>query len=265
MVEALGTPCGELVRYAVVESHVALITMDRPEKHNAINSGMTIALDAAVSWAEGDEAVRVIILASSGRSFCAGADLAEVARGASAELRTERGGFAGLVDRCIGKPVIAAAAGPAVAGGFEIVLACDMIVASPAAYFALPEVKRGLIAGAGGVYRLPRALPPNIAREMILTGTELSAERAWQLGLVNHLVAADAVLSTALRLAVQIAANAPLAVEESLRVVRCVGAESEPELRAMAREASTRLAQSEDAREGARAFLERRPASWKRR
>lgn len=253
------------VRYEVVEGHVALITMNRPEKRNAINAAMAAALEDAALRAEQEQAVGAVVLTSSGDTFCAGADLAEVAAGRSAQLRTERGGFAGLVDRPESKPWIAAIGGAAVAGGFEIALSCDIIMAAPQAFFALPEVKRGLIAGAGGVYRLPRLLPPNIAKEMILSGAGLPAERGWQLGLVNHLVEREALLAAALWLARQIAANAPLAVRESLRVTRAAIVLGESALAAVARDASRRLVDTEDAREGARAFVEKRPAVWKGR
>lgn len=243
--------------------HVALVTINRPEARNAINGAVTMALDAIVAETEADPDVWVIVLTGAGgKAFCAGADLKEVAQGRGATLRTDRGGFAGFVFSERAKPWIAAVNGLALAGGAEIALACDLVVAAEHAAFGLPEVSRGLIAGAGGLFRLPRAIPPKIAIELIVTAGELDARRAHQYGWVNRLVPSDRLLDEALALAADIARNAPLAVRESLRIARSSHALSEAELRTLSQEAFTRVAASEDFREGPRAFIEKRAPRW---
>ena len=168
----------------------ALIGLNRPEARNAINSEMAEAIEGAIDRLEADDAMWAGVLYSTGPVFCAGADLKAIAGGAS-DLGTERGGFAGIVRRDRNKPLIAALEGPAVAGGTEIVLSCDLVVAAVTARFGLPEVKRSLIAAAGGLYRLPRALPRNVAMELTLTGGDLDAATAHRHGLVNRLVLED--------------------------------------------------------------------------
>ncbi|NQD97146.1 enoyl-CoA hydratase, partial [Pseudomonas sp. CrR25] len=175
---------------------------NRPAARNAVNTEVAQALDAIVQRTENDPEIRVVVLTASGdQVFCAGADLKVVAAGNVDSLFTEEGGFAGFVESQRSKPWIAAVNGLALAGGLEILLACDLLVASAHAAFGLPEVKRGLMALAGGLYRLPRALPRAVALELIVTGENLTAERAWQLGLVNHLVERERVLPKALALA----------------------------------------------------------------
>ena len=170
--------------------HIALITLNRPDARNAVNGEVARALESALDQYEGDDTLWAAILAAAGTVFCAGADLKEIAAGNRATLSTERGGFAGIVKRARTKPLIAAVNGAAVAGGCEIALACDLIVASENAIFGLPEVKRSLIAAAGGLFRLPRAIGRAVAMEMILTGDPIDAERAYALGLVNTVTAA---------------------------------------------------------------------------
>ncbi|WP_447778774.1 enoyl-CoA hydratase-related protein [Variovorax boronicumulans] len=245
--------------------HVALVTIDRPEARNAVNGDVATGLEAAVDATEADDDIRAVVLTGAGReAFCAGADLKEVSAGRGSALRTERGGFAGFVFRERSKPWIAAVNGKALAGGTELVLACDLVVAVRQAAFGLPEVLRGLIAAAGGLYRLPRAIPPNIALELILTAGQLDAERAHGFGLVNRLVAdVDALREAALALAAEIARNAPVAVRQSLRVAREANSGlDEAALRALTRDAFERVAASEDFKEGPRAFIEKRAPLW---
>ncbi|MBM0205694.1 enoyl-CoA hydratase/isomerase family protein [Micromonospora sp. STR1s_5] len=205
------------VRLEILEGQVARVTLDRAAARNAINGRLARQLEGVVGLIEDNPAVRVVILTGAGRGFCAGADLAEVAAGQEAALWTERGGFAGFVRHPRTKPWIAAVHGFALAGGLEIALACDLIVASDDAVFGLPEVRRGLVAGAGGLFRLPRAIPRNLATEIILTGDSFGAAKAAEWGLVNRLVPFAQVQETALDLARRIALNAPLALIEVCR------------------------------------------------
>jgi enoyl-CoA hydratase/carnithine racemase len=243
--------------------HIAIFTINRPDARNAINGEVAEAIEAAVNDVEADERLRVAVLTGAGgRVFSAGADLKEVSRGNLDKLIRKEGGFAGFVHAKRRKPWIAAVEGLAVAGGCEIALACDMIVASRGGAFGLPEVMRGLAAAAGGLYRLPRAIPRAIAIELILTGSQLSSERAAELGMVNKLVSPGEVLKTALALAEAVAANAPLAVRESLGVAKLAADLDDATLRRLSDEAQERLKQTEDFREGPRAFVEKRPPVW---
>jgi len=252
-----------VVRLERLPDHVALVTIDRPEARNAINPAVANALEAIVDQTEADDDIRAVVLTGAGSGvFCAGADLKEIAAGRAAELFTARGGFAGFVFAERRKPWIAAVHGKALAGGCEIALACELIVAADDAAFGLPEVARGLVAAAGGMYRLPQALPRNLALELIMTAEPLPASRAFAHGLVNRLVPTDQVVPEALAVARRIAANAPLAVRESLRVARCAGTAGEAELRALSKEARERVAASDDYREGPRVFIEKRAPRW---
>src|SRR5215210_4576352 len=190
--------------------HVALLTIRRPEARNAVNGDVANGMEAAIDQLEGDDEVWVGVLAGEGPVFSAGADLKAISSGTAAALSTKRGGFGGIARRERTKPIIAAVDGPALAGGCEIVLSCDMVVASTQARFGIPEVKRSLVAGAGGLFRLPRALPPAIAMEVVLTGDPISAERAHALGMINELVEPGQALDAAIALAERICANAPL-------------------------------------------------------
>jgi enoyl-CoA hydratase len=252
-----------VVRFERLPGHVALVTLNRPEARNAINPATARALDAIVANTESDADIRAVVLTGAGRGvFCAGADLKEVAAGRGLDLFTARGGFAGFVFSERSKPWIAAVNGKALAGGCELALACELVVASDDAAFGLPEVSRGLIAAAGGLYRLPMALPRNLALELIMTAEPLEARRAFGHGLVNRLVPAEQVVDEALALARRIAGNAPLAVRESLRIARQAGQQPESELRALSQAARDRIAASEDYREGPRAFIEKRAPHW---
>jgi enoyl-CoA hydratase len=253
----------EPVACEIVGAHIALVTLDRPAARNAVNGELARALEAIVHRTESDPDIWVVVLSGgSGDVFCAGADLKEVAAGRGADLFTAAHGFAGFVFSERRKPWIAAVNGKALAGGCEMVLACDLVVASDDASFGLPEVSRGLIAAAGGLYRLPRALPRNIAIELALTADNLPAPRAAQLGLVNRVVPREHLLSEALALAARIVRNAPVAVRESLEVARRVHDLDEAGLRALTRASRDRVAASEDYHEGPRAFVEKRAPRW---
>ncbi|MFJ3370557.1 enoyl-CoA hydratase-related protein [Pseudomonas sp. NPDC086251] len=247
----------------VIEQHIAVLTLNRPEARNAINSEMVRTLETYLTHIEDDPQIRVCILAANGdKTFCAGADLNEIASGNARNLATKRGGFAGFVQAPRSKPWIAAISATAVGGGLEMALACDMLVCADQAELALPEVKRGLVAAGGGMFRLPRVLPRAVALEMIVSGEPISARRAYELGMVNYLVAQEHVYETALNLARKIACAAPLAVRESLQLARNSTDCTLEELWALNKEAARRVITSADARIGPKAFLERRPAQW---
>lgn len=245
-----------------VADRVATITLNRPDQRNAINEQVTAQLGAAISAAENDPQVWVVILTGVGPGFCAGADLKTIAAGGSAQLATAAGGFAGFVRYPRTKPVIAAVHGFALAGGLEIMLACDLVVAADTARFGLPEVTRGILAAAGGIYRLSLALPPARARELILTGDPIGADEARSLGLINRVVPADQVPVAALELADRLCRNAPLAVRESLRLSRSARDLTEEQSWQQTDEAALRIRLTQDAHEGPQAFAEKREPSW---
>ncbi len=245
--------------------HLGIITINRPEARNAVNAAVASGIEAALDQAEADDDIWVLVLTGAGPVFSAGADLKAIASGEASGLTTERGGFAGLVARQRTKPLIAAVDGPALAGGTEIVLACDMVVASTGARFGVPEVKRSLVAAGGALFRLPQKLPANIAAELLLTGDPISAERAYQFGLVNVLCEPGEALDRALELAERIAVNAPLAVRESLAVMTSTRDASDEEAFAESNRAMARLAATEDFGEGPLAFIEKRDPVWKGR
>jgi enoyl-CoA hydratase len=197
--------------------------------------------------------------------FCAGADLKAINSGQAGSLNTPRGGFAGFVYRERKKPIIAAVDGLATAGGCEIVLATDLVVASTRSAFGLAEVLRNLVAGAGGLFRLPQLIGKNAAMEVILTGQPLTAQRAYELGMVNRLVEPADVEKEAMALAERICGAAPLAVWESRKVVNASMYESEETLIAMTNKAFGAILASEDTKEGLTAFIEKRPPNWKGR
>ncbi len=245
---------------------VALITLNRPTALNAVNSQLSTELGNAMEELSIDRRLAVGVITGSGRAFCAGADLKEVAAGHSVfAAEHPEWGFAGLVQHFIDKPLIAAVNGFALGGGTEVMLACDLAVVSEDAKLGLPEVKRGLIAGAGGLIRLPRQLPLKIALEAALTGDEISARTAEQWGLVNHVVPKDRVLPTALSLANKIAANAPLAVRASKRTIHRsseFGSDWSQEAWDMSLREFLQVIKSRDAKEGPRAFAEKRAPKW---
>jgi enoyl-CoA hydratase len=248
-----------------VHGRIAVLKINRPEKKNAVNGDVARGMEEAIDRLEADPDVWLGVLTAEGNVFCAGADLKAINEGNAAELATERGGFAGIASRARTKPIIAAVDGPALAGGTEIVLSCDLVVASTIASFGIPEVKRSLVAAAGGLFRLPRLLPRNIALELGLTGDPITAERAFQFGLVNELVEPGQALAAALVLGGRIAANAPLAVRETLRLMlELPGVDDETAFRESGK-AMMGLASSEDFWEGPKAFLEKREPEWKGR
>ncbi|MFM2047368.1 MAG: hypothetical protein RL383_1445 [Actinomycetota bacterium] len=260
---------GDFVTYEV-RGNVALITLNRPEARNAVNGDLAADMEAVLDAFEEQDGVWVGILTANttGQSnpvFCAGADLKAINSGQGGGLGTKRGGFGGYVYRERRKPIIAAIDGLATAGGCEIALASDLIVASTRSAFGLAEVKRNLIAAAGGLFRLPRAIGKAPAMEVILTGEPLSAARAYELGLVNRVVEPDQVLPTALEIAARIAAAAPLAVQASRRVVLASADLDEEDLKSMSNKEMATVMNSEDTKEGLTAFIEKRPPNWKGR
>jgi enoyl-CoA hydratase len=247
------------------DGHLAVITIDRPEARNAVNKAVADGIEAALDRYEGDDALRAAIVTGTGTVFSAGADLKEIAAGNMQALFTERGGFAGLVRRERTKPLIAAVNGAALAGGCEIALACDLVVATDTAVFGVPEVKRSLIAAAGGVFRLPRAVGRATAMEMIMTGDPIGAERAYQLGFLNAVVPPERLLAEATALAQRIIAAAPLAVQEGRCIAEQALTEDDETLWRLSAEGLARLVRTEDFQEGPRAFVEKRAPVWKGR
>jgi enoyl-CoA hydratase/carnithine racemase len=236
---------------------ILVVRMAREEKRNALNEAVTAGIDAAMNELDDDPDLWCGILTGGDQVFSAGADLA-----AGPGEPTERGGIVGLINRRRTKPLIAAVEGLALGGGLELVLCCDLVVASTTAAFGLPEAKRGLMPDFGGAFRIARVLPANVAREMLLTTENLGAERAERLGFVNVITEPGAALAGALALAERICANAPMAVRESLAMVNeeINGDETASWERSHA--AHARLLATDDVREGVGAFFERRAPRW---
>jgi enoyl-CoA hydratase/carnithine racemase len=237
---------------------VLVITIDREEKRNALNAEVTAGLDVALNELEDDAELWCGILTGGSRFFSAGADLAS-----GPGEPTARGGVAGLIQRDRAKPLIAAVEGFALGGGMELVLCCDLVVAAADARFGLPEVKRGLMPDFGGAFRVVRALPPNIARELLLTGDDLTAQRAAALGFVNRVTDPGAALAGALALAERVCGNAPLAVRAALGTSAQVARGDEAELWAYSNARHAELLASEDVTEGIAAFFAKRAPAWK--
>ncbi|MCA2226391.1 crotonase/enoyl-CoA hydratase family protein [Nonomuraea aurantiaca] len=249
-----------LVRH---EARVAVITINRPHAKNAVTRAVSEGIAAALDELDRRDDLSVGVLTGAGGSFCAGMDLKGFLRGERPSI--EGRGFAGVTEAPPNKPLIAAVEGYALAGGCEIVLACDLVVAARTARFGIPEVKRGLVAAAGGLLRLPHRIPEQIAMELALTGDLIAAERAYEIGLVNRLAEEGKALDEALALAARIAENGPLAILASKRVIKEHGQWPEPERFARQRAIIEPVFASADAQEGARAFAEKRRANWQGR
>ena len=240
---------------------VGVITINRPQARNAVNGEVARGIAAAIEDFDARSDVRVLVLTGAGSSFCAGMDLKGFLAG-DAPVAPGRG-FAGITERPPVKPVIAAVEGYALAGGFEIVLACDLVVASEEARFGLPEVRRGLVAGAGGLLRLPRRIPYHLAMEIVLTGEHFPAARLAEAGLVNRMTAPGQALAGARELAALVAQGAPLALAASKRVV--VESADWDSTEAFARQGDiiSPVFGSADAIEGAAAFAGKRAPVWR--
>lgn len=258
---------------ALYEAHegVGIITLNRPYALNAVNAALSTAVGEGLESAAADPEVRVVVITGAGRAFCAGADLKEIAQRNSVYADGHRDwGFAGFVRHWINKPVIAAVNGYAMGGGTEIALAADLVVAADSATFGLPEVKRGLIAAAGGLVRTQRQLPLKRALELALVGDAIDADTAREWGLVNKVVPTESVLDEALALARRIAANAPMAVQQTKRMIhRTASGASDwnadwvgEDPWDVNEEVTELVFASEDSFEGPRAFAEKREPRW---
>ena len=239
---------------------VLLVTLNRPEQRNAVNLAVAEGIAAALDRLDGSAELRVGVLTGAGKGFCAGMDLKAFVAGERPYV--EGRGFAGIVRRPPAKPLIAAIEGFAVAGGFEVALACDLIVAARGARLGTPEVKRGLVAAGGALLRLPRRIPYHLAMELALTGDPIDAERGFEVGLVSRLAEPGEALAVALELAAAIAANGPLATAASKRILVEAPGWGEDELWERQAEIADPVRDSADAREGSLAFAEKRPPRW---
>ena len=244
----------------VRRGELLLIRMTREAKRNAVDRAMADALDAALNELDDDDSLWAGVLTGGPSLFCAGSDLRS-----NGDYVTERGGEYGIIRRARKKPLIAAVEGLALGGGLEIVLSCDLVVASTEALFGLPEVSIGVIPTCAGIFRAPSALPLNLARELILTGEPIQAERAYAAGFVNRLTPPGQAVEAALELAARITKNAPLSVQGCLRSVNEFVAGREEQGWALTKRAFEEIAGSEDQREGVLSFLEKRSPEWKAR
>jgi enoyl-CoA hydratase len=242
---------------------VLVVTIDRPEARNAVNLAVAEGIAAAMDRLDGDEALRAGILTGAGGTFCAGMDLKAFVAGERPYVGDR--GFAGIAQRPPRKPLIAAVEGWALAGGFEVALACDLIVAARDARFGIPEVKRGLVAAAGALLRLPRRIPYHLAMELALTGEPIGAERAHAIGIASRLTEPGGALDGAHELAALISRNGPLAIDASKRIVAAAADWGEAEGWERQGEITGPVFASEDAREGATAFAEKRDPVWRGR
>lgn len=251
---------GDVVLYEKLDGGVALVTLNRPEKRNAVSAAVAQGLDAAVKRSEADTDIGAVVLTTClDTVFCAGADLAEFGRGVN--LSTPDGGVFGFIDHLRGKPWIAATKGAVLAGGFELALVCEMIVAADNCTFGLPEAKRGLTP-ITALTRLPKSLPMPILIEMFASAVPIDVERAHALGLVNRIAPLGQVVDAAVELARTIAANAPMAVREGIAFARAAATLSDAEAKPLADALLDRIRASEDVREGVAAFVEKRAPRW---
>jgi enoyl-CoA hydratase len=248
---------GESLVQAERTGRLLVVRMCREAKRNAVNRQLADELDAAFNLLEDDDGLWAGVLTGTGSVFCAGSDLT-----AGGDYVTERGGEYGLIRRRRRKPLIAAVEGPAFGGGLELVLACDLVVASRTARFGLPEVSRGVVATCGALFRAPHALPANLARELLLTGDPIDADRAYAGGLVNVVTEPGGAVAAAVALAERICANAPVAVQASLVAVNRWLAAAEEFGWQVTADAVAAIGASQDYREGIAAFLEKRPPRW---
>lgn len=239
---------------------VLVVRIDREEKRNAIDRAVAEGIDAALNLLDDDPTLWVAVLTGTASVFSAGTDLRDGAGGG-----TERGGEYGIIRRRRAKPLIAAVEGPAYGGGLEIVLACDLVVASRTARFALPETRRGVVASSGALFRTLRALPLHVAKELLITGAVFDAERAHQLGLVNRVTEPGRALDAALELADDVCASSPVAVGATLAAIASQHDAADADGWDATAEAVARVMRSEDLEEGVAAFLEKRPPQWRGR
>jgi len=248
-------------------ANILILRINRPEVHNAIDAATCLAIDAALHEAERDDAIGAVILTGTGdKTFCAGMDLKFAAREGVEHVMIPGRGFCGVTERHdFAKPLICAANGSAYAGGFEMLLACDIVIANDSARFALPEIKRGLFAGAGGIVRMAQQVPRAAALGLILTGEPITAERAFQLGLVTALAPAGQVLEQAINTARIILAAAPRSVIASKRLFNQAAHVSVAQGFELSRATGAELMQGQDRMEGVKAFAEGRAAEWKDR
>jgi enoyl-CoA hydratase len=246
-----------------VADGVMIITINRPQKKNAVNKDVAMGIAAALDALDADDNTHVVILTGAGGTFCSGMDLEAFVQGETPYV--EGRGFAGMVQRSTDKPLIAAVEGYALAGGCELAITCDLIVAADNSKFGIPEVKRGLAAAAGGLVRLPRQISSRVAMEMALTGDFVDADRALSLGLINQIAPAGEALAQAKALAAKIAENGPLAVKRSKQVIKESIDWSQDDMFDKQQVIVNPVFSSEDAIEGATAFKEKRKPNWKGR
>lgn len=244
-----------------VEGNVLVITLNRPEAKNAANKALAEGVAAAIDELESNDDLRCAILTGAGGTFCSGMDLKAFVTGELPQV--EGRGFAGLTEYRCKKPIIGAVEGYALAGGMELAISCDLLVAADDSKFGIPEVKRGLAAAAGGLVKLPKQIPSRIAMELALTGDFISAHRAYELGLINQVVESGTALTAAKELAAKIAANGPMAVAASKQVVARAGDWNWDNMMEKQNEIVMPVFSSEDAIEGATAFAEKRAPNWK--